>query len=342
MTEGYDHIVVGAGVMGAATAMALADSGASVLLVERFRIGHTHGSSHGRSRIFRFSYPEEMYVEMAQEALGLWRRAEERSSSALLDITGGFDIGDGIEENARALAACNASHSLASGRELKARFPFLRFDDDVPVLFSPDSGTIAADQALATFVGLAGEAGADVVENVRVDGLESRSDGVDVIAGGATYRASTVVVTSGAWVRPLLASIDIEIPVWVTRETVAYFPLEAKPPTLVDWGDPVVYALFSHDRLLKAGRHIAGPEVDPDEPGAPDEGSIEIVKDWVASHYPDVGDVMHSETCLYTNTDDQRFILERHGNIVVGSPCSGHGFKFAPLIGERLAEMAGE
>jgi sarcosine oxidase len=129
--------------------------------------------------------------------------------------------------------------------------------------------------------------------------------------------------------------------VWVTRETVAFFEMAERPPTLVDWGEPTVYALASPGQGVKAGRHIAGPEVDPDDKGAPDQGSIEIVSEWVSRHYPEASPRPHlAETCLYTNTDDQRFILERHENIVVGSPCSGHGFKFAPLIGERLADLA--
>jgi sarcosine oxidase len=163
---------------------------------------------------------------------------------------------------------------------------------------------------------------------------------VEVRTEEGTFTARSAVVTAGGWARDLLASAGIDLPVWVTRETVAYFELERKPPTLVDWGDPTVYALFSPGHGLKAGRHIAGPEVDPDGEGSPDPESVDVVGEWVARHYPQAAPVHHSETCLYTNTDDQRFILERHGNVVVGSPCSGHGFKFAPLIGERLADLA--
>jgi sarcosine oxidase len=126
-----------------------------------------------------------------------------------------------------------------------------------------------------------------------------------------------------------------------TRETVAYFPGDFEPPTLVDWGDPSVYALPDGRRGLKVAEHIAGPFTDPDRTGEVDQASVSRVSAWVAARYPDIDHrPMGAETCIYTNTPDGHFVLERHGNIVVGSACSGHGFKFAPLIGERLADLA--
>jgi sarcosine oxidase len=104
-----------------------------------------------------------------------------------------------------------------------------------------------------------------------------------------------------------------------------------------------VYSLWSPVYGLKAGEHIAGPDTDPDEPGAVNDESVDRLRKWVSTRFPDIDpEPVHAETCLYTNTDDERFILERHGRVVVGSPCSGHGFKFAPLIGKRLAALATE
>lgn len=327
--------------MGAATAAALARRGGSVLLLEQFSLGHERGSSHGASRIFRLSYPDPVYVEMAQEALSLWRRIEERSGLALLNITGGLDIGEGIESNAHALEMCGAAHESGTGTEVMSRFPYLRFDPHVPVLFSPDSGTIAAERATATFVDIAKTEGATVREGVRVVELEPSEAGVTVRTKDRDIVTGIAVVTAGAWAKPLLSTAGIDLPVWVTRETVAYFDLDPMPPTLVDWRDPLVYALPNAGGELKAAQHIAGPRVEPDEPGPPDEDSVAAISKWVAAHYPSAHPEPHlRETCLYTNTDDQNFILERRGNIVIGSPCSGHGFKFAPLIGERLAALA--
>lgn len=337
----FDYAVVGAGVMGAATTAALAARGASVVLLEQFPQGHTHGSSHGRSRIFRFSYPEVEYVDMAREALALWRETEERSGRKLLDITGGFDVGIGIERNVDALEAAGASFELTIGKELVERFPYLHFDDDAPVLFSPDSGTIAAELSTETFIELAKNDGATVRDEVRVTALTDDDNVIRLEIEDGSIEADVVVVTAGAWAKKLLATIDIDLPVWVTQETVAFFDLDVKPPTLVDWGSPLVYALPSPGQGLKAARHIAGPRIDPDEQGNADLEAVSIVAGWVREHYPTANPKPAAvQTCLYTNTDDERFIMERHGNIVVGSPCSGHGFKFAPLIGKRLAELA--
>lgn len=250
-------------------------------------------------------------------------------------------MGEGIEANARALERCGATAEMMTGTEAAARFGHICFPDDVPVLFSPDSGTIVAERAVRTFAELARVSGAEVREGLRVDSLEDSGDGVVLATEAGPIHAGSVVVTAGGWARGLLATAGIDLPVWVTRETVAFFDFDPLVPTLVDWGDPTVYALPSPGQGVKAARHIAGPRVDPDDPGGADDESVEIVAEWVRRHYKGIASTPHLvETCLYTNTDDQSFVLERHGSTVVGSPCSGHGFKFAPLIGERLASLA--
>jgi sarcosine oxidase len=127
-----------------------------------------------------------------------------------------------------------------------------------------------------------------------------------------------------------------------TRETVGYFHIPAGDiPTFVEWGDPTIYALPSSGQGIKVGEHIAGPVADPDEDQPVSKESLERLQAWIASRFPDAEPEQHfSETCFYTNTEDESFVLERRGDIVIGSPCSGHGFKFAPLIGERLADLA--
>ena len=127
-------------------------------------------------------------------------------------------------------------------------------------------------------------------------------------------------------------------------ESVAYFEIEGHPPpALVEWGEPTIYALQSPAHGIKAAEHIAGPLADPDETGSVNEESLERVRSWVADRFGPLGPQrVGAETCLYTNTDNEHFILERRGRVVIGSPCSGHGFKFAPWIGKRLAELAVE
>lgn len=338
----FDVIVVGAGVMGSSTARWLARKGHRVLLVEQFHLGHERGSSHGATRIFRLSYPEDGYISMAQESLEMWRALETESDEKLLTQTGGLDLGPGIEDNAAALESCGARYEMLDAHEVEKRFPMVVLRSDEPVLFQPDGGFVAADKSRAVFVRLFEAAGGRVRSGARVSALEPSAEGVKVHVAGDELSCSTCVVAAGAWAKGLLGDTGIGLDVRPTRETIAYFNYAGPtPPTVVEWGEPAAYSLPSPGQGLKAGEHIAGPTTDPDDEGVVDQTSVRRLSDWVAERYPDAGPTAHfSETCIYTNTPDERFVLERHGDIVVGSPCSGHGFKFAPLIGKRLAELA--
>ena len=337
-----DHVVIGAGVMGCATARALAKMGKKVVLLEQFRLGHKKGSSHGRSRIFRFSYPEQEYVAMAQESLAMWRDLEREAGTELLHTTGGLDCGPRISDNAAALEGCGATFEMIDGREASSRFPDLSFQPETPVLFQPDSGVIYADASIASFVTSAMDADADVHEDREVIAIEPTTGSAVVRTPGGDFRGDSVVVTAGPWAKKLLQPLGIDLPVRPTRETIAYFACEtSRLPTVVEWGDPSIYALASPGQGLKVGEHIAGPVADPDEEQHFSAESVGRLKAWVADRYPGAeSEPRLAETCFYTNTKDESFILERRGSIVVGSPCSGHGFKFAPLIGKRLADLA--
>ena len=337
-----DIIIVGAGVMGAATARALRRSGRKVLLLEQFAPGHQRGSSHGRTRIFRFSYPDVDYVRMAQRSLDLWRELERESGERLLETMGAIDLGTGIERNAAALQECGAPFEMLNGRELTRRFPRVSVPASEEALLQPDGGVLAAERSVAAFLRSAVASGAELVEGERVTNLDVECDLVRARTEHAIFEAPVAVVTAGGWARGLLATVGIELPVRVTRETVAFFELLGDtPPPLVEWGSPSAYSLPSPGQGIKAAQHIAGPETDPDDEGRPSASSVEIVTEWIQRRFPNTNPTPHRiETCLYTNTEDENFILQRQGPIVIGSPCSGHGFKFAPLIGERLANLA--
>lgn len=338
-----DVMVVGAGVMGAATARALARRGREVVLLDRFRIGHGRGSSHGRSRIFRFSYDHPAYVRMAMESLPLWRELEREMGREVLVITGGLDVGETIERNVGALEECGVAYDLLTPAGAAHRFPFLAFPDD-RILYQADSGIVLADRAIEAFVDSARRHGAAVLEETpAVEVVPSRT-AVEIRTPTGTYRSRTVVVTAGGWVNRVLAGSRIELPLRVTRETVAYFRTEDEErlPTWISWTESLgMYALRSPGQGLKVGEHDVGPEVDPDTEGPPSEETVERIRAWVTPRYPSADpEPFLAETCLYTNTPDGGFILERRGPVVIGSPCSGHGFKFAPWIGERLAVLA--
>jgi len=340
-----DVVVVGAGVMGSATAWRLAGRGHDVVLLEQFDLCHDRGSSHGAVRVFRFSYDDPAYVEMAMKALPLWRELEEESGRAILSITGGYDFGppERLDANARALATRGASFEMIDGAEVVERYPAVFLPGDTSVLFQQDAGVVAAEVAVKTFAEQAVDRGAELHERSPTLGLRASDDHVDVLTADETYRGRVAVITAGSWARGLLGAIGIELPVVASRETVALFSLPDGPrlPVLVEWSSPPTYSLPSPGHQVKVGWHRSGPETDPDRPGLPDPQVLAHLSAWAEEHHPSVDrEPHHIETCMYTNTADESFILKRYGPIVVGSACSGHGFKFAPLIGKRLAELA--
>lgn len=327
--------------MGAATARVLARAGHEVTVLEQLGFGHARGSSHGATRVFRFSYPDPSYVRMAMDALPLWRELEEEAGEELLRTTGGLDRGKALDDHVKALHECGAMYEVLEPEEASARFPWLRGDEG-PVLFQADGGVAAAERTVHACLKSAEAHGAALRDQTKVTSLRQADGGVVVGTSAADLSADVAVVTAGGWVKDLVAPLGIDVPVRPTRETVAYFDFEEpRLTTLVEWGDPSIYALPSGPGVLKAGEHQAGETTNPDEEGRVDDESVQRLSDWVARRFPGADPrPRHAETCIYSNTPDDRFVLERHGDVVIGSPCSGHGFKFAPLIGNMLADLA--
>jgi sarcosine oxidase len=329
----FEVAVVGAGVMGLATGRALARAGHDVVVLEQFALGHDLGSSHGSARIIRLSYPDTMWVRLAQEAYPHWRELEGEFGRALLDLRGTLDLGDWAP-NRDALAVCGAPFEVLDAAEIGRRFP-IRLESGVSGLFQADGGVVFADFAVEALTVSGAAAGMQIREHHPVDAIEE--DGVGVVVGG--IRAKVAVITAGAWA-PALAGVDAT----PMRETVSYFELDEPVPSVVDTtaGARLGYALMSPVARLKAGLHHSGRAVDPDERGAADPEVVARTAEWVAHRFRSVGEAVHAETCLYTNRENDEFLLERRGRVVVGSACSGHGFKFAPVVGERLAALASE
>jgi monomeric sarcosine oxidase len=317
--------------MGSATAYALARDGRDVTLYEQFEVGHTRGSSHGRSRIVRLAYPEVELVELAKESFAGWRELEDEAGVELLELNGLLELVDDLAQgSSAALDAVGAEYELLASDAVLTRWP-VGAPAGWTALFQPEAGIVRADRAWQAYADRALVHGADIRDHVRIESLED----VD---------ARVIVLTAGPWVTRFFP----DLPVKVTRETVGYFRREGDPLPSVVQLDPVTrgHALYSlHDPVhgLKAGVHHAGAEASPDEDGRPDPALVERVADWVSRTYPDADpEPVAAETCMYTTTPDEHFILERRGRVVIGSPCSGHGFKFAPAIGWRLAGMAAD
>ncbi len=343
-----DVVVVGAGVAGAATAWWLARRGRDVVLVERFESAHTRGSSHGGSRIFRFAYGDPAYAAMAVEALPLWQELEDDAGTRLLETTGGVDHGDeaSVREVASSLGAVGARHEVLRPEAAAERWPGIRFEG--LVVHSPDGGRCLADATVAALQDRAAAHGADVRFVAGPARVMPATDRVAVHTETESWDAAVAVLTCGPWTGATAASLGIDLPpLRVTCEQVQHFPLldpAAGPawPSFIHHREPWIYGLWTPGEGVKVARHMAGRTVDPDDgPFAPDSRVSDEVAEHVREWFPGLDPVpTNAATCLYTTTPSHEFVLARHGPIVIGSACSGHGFKFAPLVGRRLADLA--
>jgi sarcosine oxidase len=317
--------VIGGGVMGLATGWALRRRGHEAVVYEQFEVGNPRGSSHGRSRIFRLAYAEDHYVRLAQEALALWRELEAETGTTILELPGLVEIVQTLEEStAHTLERCGVAWERLDREEAERRYP-VRVPDGSFAVVQPEAGIVRADRALEAF-----RRELDVREQTRAHPDEVEAD--------------AVVVTAGSWVNSLL---DEPLPVKVTRETFCYFKLDGdRPiPSVVSFKPGrhthQMYSLYDPVYGLKVGAHHQGRDADPDVTTEPQPELIEHITAWTNETYRlDDREPAAADTCMYTTTADESFILERRGPVVVGSPCSGHGFKFAPAIGERLATLA--
>jgi sarcosine oxidase len=316
--------VVGAGVMGCAAARALAAGGHQVQLYEQYEPGNDRGSSHGRSRIVRLAYPQPEWVRLAEQAIRGWRELEAECGERLLQLHGLLELTAGPgSSSAAALAAAGAPFEPLTAAQVGARWP-VAAPVGWTVLHQPDAGIVRADLALRALLAGALRRGARL--------RQARVTSVDAVD------ADVVVVTAGSWVRRLLP----DLPVRVTRETVAYFRRAGAPlPAVVsiDAGGQLMYSLHDPVHGLKAGVHHAGRDADPEDGGGPDPDLVDRIASWVHATHPDADPrPVAAQACLYTTTADEGFILQRRGRVVIGSACSGHGFKFAPVVGRLLAD----
>jgi sarcosine oxidase len=346
-----DVVVIGAGAMGSATAWWLARRGRSVALVEQFAQGHARGSSHGVSRIFRHAYADPRYVRMVQAALPLWRELEADADTTLLEITGGLDHGVPalVAPVASALAACGVEHEHLTAGAARERWPGMRFEGGV--VHCPGAGRCLADATVLALQRRAAALGADVRFATGPATLTWTDDRVLLRAADNEWTAPAAVVTAGAWLPAVLGQRVSLPPLRVTRERIQHFaPRPASAPPASEWPsfihhrpDAWRYGLVSPGEGVKVAEHMTGPVTDPedDPPGEADPVASERVRRYVEDWLPGLEPApLHPATCLYTTTPTEDFLLERRGPVVIGSACSGHGFKFTPLVGRILADQA--
>ena len=357
MNTTLDTVVIGGGAMGSAAAWALARRGRPVTLLEQFGPGHLIGASHGATRNLSLAYSEPDYVAMLAETLRLWRELEDESGEQLLARTGVVNHGPDPQLGTMhaALNRAGLRAEFLPTAEAGERWRGIRFDQQV--LYMPDGGQLNPELALPALQRLAVRHGAEVRHQVMVVDLQGLDDGVRVtVDGGATevLTARQAVVTAGGWTSKLLGDMAGTPRLTVTQEQPAHFGIADPgadwpgfnhfPGTGDDyagWYSPV-YGMHTPGEGIKAGWHGVGPVVDPDHRSFQPEPVQRAALQRYARHWlPGVdADSMTDISCTYTTAPDHNFVLDRLGPVVLGAGFAGHGFKFTPVVGRMLADLA--
>lgn len=351
-----DVIVIGCGTMGSFTLWRLASRGVRALGIEQFEPGHDRGSGHGESRIIRTaSFESSSYIPLVQSAFTLWRKLEEESGASLLTMTGGLMIGHPdsplIKGTLRSFQEHDLAHVLLRADELSERYPQHSLQTGEVAVYEKGAGVLRPERAIETAVHRAEDLGAKLLRNTKVERLRETSDGVEVEAGGHTYRARRAIVAAGAWTAKLL---DVDLPLAVERQVLAWFPAE-EPDLFAPDRFPICirqqhgyewYVFPSLDgATVKAAVHHHGKAVDPDDLDReikPED--VESVSWLVKSSLPGLlQPAVRAQVCMYTNTPDEHFLVglvPKHEKVLMLGGFSGHGFKFAPVMGEIAADLS--
>jgi sarcosine oxidase len=341
MGDRCDVVVVGAGLLGLAAARALVRRGLQVIVLEQADIGHETCGSKGSCRIFRLGYSDAGWVSLAMRAREPWAELADECGRRLLTPTPQVTFGGELDAVRHAMRSAGAPHEFLPAAEAAARFPQIAIGG--PALLEPESCVISAEAALGALA--AAVPGART--GVTVTGIDDDTRRVTVRTATGSVTASAAVVCAGPWTGALLAAGGITVPSTATLEQVGYLALAAEPgpamPIFICHGAPDPYGLpVPGSPLYKIGFHHSGPVIDPShQEQDPDEGLSARLAALARRYLPGVSpDLVLTERCVYDNTPDEDFVVDRIGRVVIGSGTSGHGFKFGPLLGEWLADLA--
>lgn len=350
-----DVIVVGLGAMGSAAAAVLARRGLDVVGLEQFGPAHALGSSHGETRIIRQAYFEHAdYVPLLRRAYEQWRSLD----GGLLHLHGGLMIGTAdsavVTGTITSATTWSIAHEVLSAADVGRRFPAFCLRPDEVAVFEPTAGYLSPEDGVRAHLAAAQRAGAQLRFGASITGWDAVGDGVEVVADGETIVADRLVVAAGAWTSKLLGE---RFPLRPVRRVVAYFgcadaaAFTPKRFPIYVWafgaGDAIYgFPETSPGRGSKVGFHYRGPGVDPDLiERTVTEDEIAELRDAVAQRFTGLtGRCLDAAVCMYTMTPDEDFVVGAvpgtDGCVVVAAGFSGHGYKFAPVIGEALADVA--
>jgi sarcosine oxidase len=353
----YDAIVIGLGAMGSAAADALARHGRRVLGLEQFAPGHAHGSSHGRTRVIRTAYYEHpAYVPLARQAFAGWYDLEQRTGQRLLTECGCLSIGPPTGELITGVRRAAAEHGLAinslTPNELRQSFSPFVFDESYVGVLEPAAGALAVEACVQAQWTSAQAAGADLRAGVRVRGWQPAGTGVSVSTDAGQFTAERLVLTAGPWASAWLPGWPLtvmrQVQLWFGTQDDRQFRRDRFPIYLADTPAGTFYGFPVFDgHGHKCAQHYGAPElphldaIHP-EPTPADEAAI---RTFLAAHLPRAnGPLRSASVCRYTLSPDRHFIIDRHPQhpqVIVAAGFSGHGFKFAPVVGALLAELCG-
>ncbi|MDR5682612.1 MAG: N-methyl-L-tryptophan oxidase [Armatimonadota bacterium] len=354
----FDAIVVGLGGVGSAAAYHLARRGLRVLGLERFAALHDRGSSHGHTRVIRQAYFEHPdYVPLLLRAYDLWAELERERGVELMLTCGGLMVGQPdsavVAGSARSARLHALPHDLLSPKDVRSRFPAFHLGPEEVALYEPRAGVLFPEDCIRAHLDGASAYGAELQFEEPVTGWEADDVGVTVRTERAAYQAGALVVTAGPWIGRLLA--DLALPLEVERQVVFWF--EPRIPELFAperfpvfiWQVPegTFYGIPAlRGRGVKLARHHGGATTDPDDVAPPRASESEWVRGQIASRLPEADSRLQAmAACLYTNTLDEHFVIDRHPRhptVVFASACSGHGFKFTCVTGQALTDLATE
>jgi len=351
-----DVIVIGLGAMGSAGLYALARSGLQVLGLDRYSPPHTLGSSHGQTRVIREAYFEDpAYVPLLQAAYTHWQALEQASGQELMFLTGGVMIGPA---QGNLIQGCRQSaqhwqlpHQELSATQLMQRYPAFVLPEQMQAIWEPRAGLLYPERCIQAFLAQAQQQGARIQTQTQVHTWERHPAGsYTVHTSQGSFSARQLVFCAGAWLQTLIPALSL--PLQVTRQTLFWFEssgnrdfqAEHLPIFLLEYApETYLYGFPDLGQGFKVAIHVPGSNLEPEALAQEHvtEHEIQEMQALLQTYFPAVsGPVVNSAVCLYTNTPDQHFIFDTHPqdpNILLVSPCSGHGFKFSAVIGELIA-----
>ncbi|GGS36240.1 N-methyl-L-tryptophan oxidase [Streptomyces griseoviridis] len=363
MSPAYDVIVIGLGGMGSAAAHHLSARGARVLGLEKYGPVHDRGSSHGGSRITRQSYFEDpAYVPLLLRAYELYDDLERATGQEIATLCGGVMVGRPdsrpVAGSLRSAREWDLPHEMLDAAEIRRRFPTLAPADDEVALFEAKAGLLRPENTVAAHLRLAGRQGADLRFEEPMTRWEPYGEGVRVHTARHSYTAGQLVICPGAWAPELLA--DLGVRVTVERQVMYWFqpgggtgPYRPERHPVYIWEDAAGTQVYGFPAIdgPEGGAKVAffRRESVPTTPDTIDrtvrEEEVRTMADQVSGLLPDLpGRFLKAATCMYATTPDEHFVIARHPahpeSVTVACGFSGHGFKFVPVVGEILADLA--